>query len=56
MHFSACCALQAAIVVAQSRHQEAQGTLGRSRAAEQQMQADLVALRANIEQALRECR
>ena len=49
-------AVQAAVLAAQSRYQEAGAILERSTAAEQQMQADLVQLRSTIEQALRECR
>ena len=44
------------MLAAQSRYQEAGAILERSTTAEQQMRADLVQLRSNTEQALRECR
>ena len=49
-------ALQAAMLAAQSRYQEASAVVERFLAAEHHMQADLIQLRSSVEQALRECR
>ena len=49
-------AMQAAVMAAQSRYQEAHTTLDTSVAAEQRMQTDLIQLRSSVELASRECR
>ena len=53
---ASCLYVQAAVVAARNRYQEARTVLDESVSAEQRMRADLVRLRSSIEQALRECR